>query len=400
MNRLTCLTLALAAGVVAFPALATADARVVLSPDAVAAHAAAGAALHTSTQRAAQPANAQSVGAMVPKAMGTNTFPGSPFVNGFRAYPPSCAADPLPDKASGPTYAQRVSLFARDQHGAGYVENVTVTVWRLACSSSGTKTLYNPAGAYNGMTLMRIDRDASVDHSRTIFPTFPIVMASQNGSTFGGTASLVRSAVEPNTVISDTGFDSSVFDSTTYVLENYPYTGSGYFKFSDAFTLRIDPAINGVAPVDISVPDYIPTQATYPDAYNPLFLDGYAAAQWVNMTLNEGLIVQVPERYDASHPTRRQLGLDLLTQDLSGNPLWLIGNAAFEIGTVSLTVNLAYLGPGLVQKPWGTAQVTLKDCNHINLTFTANAQLPAPIPSFNGLTTYDRLFSPNGMLCE
>jgi hypothetical protein len=394
MKNLTRLMLALAAGIVVLPAFA--DERIPLSAQAAATHSAA--ALQPLRVRATQAGNAAQ-----PKVMGTNTFPGTPGANPFRAYPPSCAADPLPDMVSGTTatiYSQRVTLFARDASGTGYTEGVTVTVWRLACSSSSAATPYNPSGASNAMTLMRIDRDSIYEHTRDIFPTFPVVEASQAGSAFGTTASLVRSAAEPNTVVSEASFDSPMYDSTTYVLENYPYTGSGYFTFSDAFTLRIDPVISGVAPVDFAIPAYSPTPSTYPDAFNLLPFDGYAAAQWINSALNEGLLLQVTEQPQANGSTVRQLVFDLLTKDLNGDPLWLVGNAAFQVGDSSVTIQTNYLGNGLAQLPWGTAKFEFADCNHLDVTFAANAQLPAPIPAFNGLTTYDRLFSANGMLCE
>jgi hypothetical protein len=394
MKNLTRLMLALAAGVIALPALA--DSRVPLAADAAATHAAA--ALQPSRVRATQAGSG-----IQPKVMGTSVYPGTPGANPFRAYPPSCAADPLPDKASGVpsnVFSKRVSLFARDANGAPYVEGVNVTVWRLACSSSGAATPYNPTGLFNAMTLMRIDRDANYEHSRTIFPTFPLVEASQDGSALGGVSSLVRPATEPNTVVSEAAFDSPVYDSTTYVLENFPYTGSGYFTFSDAFKLRIDPAISGVAPVDFDIPAYNPTEATYPDAFNPLPLDGYAAAQWINSTLNQGLLVQVTEQPQANGTTVRQLVFDLLIQDTNHQPLWLVGNAAFNEGAVSLPVAVNYLGTNLDQHSYGQAVFVVQDCNHLDVTFTANAQLPGTIPPFNQVIHYDRLFSANGMLCE
>ena len=398
MRKSNLLMLAFAAGIAVLPSLAAADARVTLSPDAVAAHKAAGAALHLQTQRAV--VAPQRAATASTDAMGTFTQPGTPMANAYRAYPPSCAADPLPNAVSGPYSIGTVTLYATTPQGLATSENVTVTIWRIACSSSGTPTAYNPVGAYNAMTLLRIDRDPSNEGRTDVYPLFPYVMASQNGSAFGTTASLVRMAVEPNTVISDTTFDTPLYSSTTYVLENYPYTGSGYFTFGDAFTLRIDPFISGVRPFDFTMPTYNPTQSTYPAAFNPLYLDGYAAAQWYNTTFNEGLIMQVAEGYDSSHPTRRQVIFDLLTLDTNSNPLWLVGSAAFEVGTTNLTMSLSYLGKNNQTLPWGSATMNVQDCNHLNVTYTPNANLPAPIPSISGLTVYNRIFSANGMLCE
>jgi hypothetical protein len=390
MKKLTHLMLALAAGVIAFPVLA--NERVIMSADAIAAHNAVPAAALVARVRAPAP------NAVGPKVVGTSVYPGTPGANAFRAYPPSCAADPLPDnwQNSTPTYSKPVVLYATNpDRSQYYFETVTVTVWRIACSSSGAATTYNPNGLYNAMTLVRFDRAAQYDHDADIFPTMPQMLVSQNGAAVAA----IRMAVEPNTVISDTVYDTPMVDSTTFVLENLPYTGSGYFKFSDAFSLVINPNIGqGVTP--ISVPDYAPTQATYPDAFALLPLDGYAAAQWVGGPRSEGLLVQITEQPQTNGSTVRQLVFDLLTKDTNGDPLWLVGNAAFAEGAQSLIVNTNYLGNQLTQSPWGTAKFELVDCNHLDVTFSPNSQLPSPIASFSGLSSYDRLFSANGMLCE
>jgi hypothetical protein len=395
MKNLTRLMLALAAGVVAFPVLA--QERTPLNAEVAASHAAA-ASLQPSRERAAQPG-----GGAHTKVMGIHPFPDTPGANAFRAYPPSCAADPLPDKSTAPVYSNRTPLFARDPAGNAYIEGVTITVWRIPCSSSGAVTAYNPNGLTNAITFMRIDRDAIYEHAHNVFPTFPVVQASQGTIGFGtdtapNPASLVRSVGEPNTVIAESTFDSPVYDSTTYVLENYPYTGSGFFKFSDAFTLRIDPRVTGVTPLDLVIPDYNPAQ--YPDATALQPFDGYAAAQWVNGALNHGLLVQITEQPQPDGSTVRQLVFDLLTEDTHGDPLWLIGNATFPAFATSITIQTNYLGNALAQHPWGTAKFELEDCNHLDVTYTPLAQLPSPIPSFTGLKVYDRLFSANGMLCE
>ncbi len=397
MHKTTILTLALLAGAVALPA--TAADRVPLPPDAAAARARAP-ALTLKRIRADRPRSTASA----PKNFGTRVLPGTPMVNAFRAYPPSCAADPLPDKPLGPTYTDTVALYARDDSGGSYTEDVTVTVWRLACSSSGAATDYNPTGAANAITLMRIDRQAAYEGDTEIYPTFPFVQASQAGTGLGGFDSLVRTAIEPNTIVSETPFDSPIVNSTTYVLENYPYEGSGYFTFSDAFTLRIDPVTND-GPVDFAIPAYNPTQATYPAAFQPREIDGYSAAQWINPVLNEGLIMQVTEQPQANGSTVRQVVFDLLLADNNGDPLWLVGNAAFPVGTKSLDIDLAYLGntgqtSQFPQIPWGTATIEVADCNHVEVTYNSLPQSDASIPVFDGLTVYQRLFAPNGMVCE
>ena len=336
------------------------------------------------------------------KAQGSNTYPGTPLANEYRAYPPSCAGWPLPDKFSGPTWTARVPLFARSSTtNATGTETVTVTIWRVACSSSGALTPYNADNGFNAMTLLRIDRDAQYEGDGAIYPTFPSLQIKQGGISYGSVASLVRAASEPNTYQSDGPFDAPIVYSTTYVLENY-YNADALHYYGNAFKLKLDPYLDaqGTGAVEFSVPDYSPTQSSYPDAYASLPLDGYSAAQWYNTEYNEGLLVQITEQHQSNGSVVRQLVFDLLTEDTQGNPLWLVGNAAFAVGQTRITVDTNYLGNGLSLHTFGTADFEVTDCNHVDVTFHPVGNLPAPIPAISGTTTYDRLFTPNGMSCE
>jgi hypothetical protein len=394
------LTFALAAGLVALPVFAAVDP----AADARAYHDAGISKVQAQLARAAasaKHASAQKRG----KAQGTNVYPGTPLANEFRAYPPSCAAWPLPDKASGPAsqiFSTRMPLYTRNANGQQVTtpETVTITIWRIACSSSGSETPYNLDGGFNAMTLLRIDRDAANDGDGNVYPTFPVLQVQQGGIGYANPASLVRAASEPNTFIADGPYDGPIFNSTTYVLENYNVGADYQHLYSYAFKLRIDPVMVGVSPVEFTLPDYSPTQSTYPDAFAPLPLDGYAAAQWINTTLNEGLLIQVTEQPQSDGSIVRQMVFDLLTQDNNGDPLWLVGNAAFPVGQTSLPMDLIYLGNGLSHNPWGHATVSVRDCNTLEVTFDANSGLPASIPAFDGLTEYQRIFSANGMVCE
>ena len=391
----------LAAGAFAAPAFAASVTP--LSAEAVASHQSAVTAQQAAlAQLKSQGRKDQAATVYTPAVAGTQLYPGTPMRNAFRAYPPSCAADPLPTGWPGgtTTYSARMPFYAIQSNGTGVLETVTVTIWRVPCSSSGDSLTYNPTGAYNAMTLMRVDRDNDADTSRTIF--LPLIQVSQGDIDFGtitspNPKSLPRIATEPNTVISDVVYNSAILASTTYVLENYPYANSGYFTYSDAFTIRFN-TNTGVAPVDIAVPAYVPASVPQPNATLPF--DGYAAAQWFNSDFNEGLLLQVTEQPQSDGSTVRQLVFDLLTQDDNGDPLWLVGNAAFDVGQRVVTIDTIYLGPALAHLPWGQATFTFPDCNHLDVNFTPDANLPAPIPSFSGLTTYDRLFTANGMTCE
>lgn len=402
MNKLIRLTLALAAGVVAIPALADGS-RTQISSEAAAAHQASVATVQARIAKllASRTGKAAAAGTQAKTVVNPTPNPGTPIANPFRAYPPSCAADPVPDVVSGPYYSARVNLYARALNSStSGTEQVTVTIWRIACSSSGSLTPYNTDNGYNAMTFLRIDRDSAYNNDTTFFPTFPQILVDQ-GNGYGVDTSVVRSALEPNTVISEASYDTPIITSTTYVLENYPVNADYIHYYNYNFKLLVNPNTgNTNDQVEFTVAGYQPNQSDYPDAYAPLFLDGYAAAQWTNGTLGHGLLVQIAEQYDSSGVFSRQLVYDLLLEDTSGNPLWLVGSAVFPVGSTSVTVNASYLGNGLQASAWGTAKFEVEDCNHLNVTYTPNSGLPAPIPSFSGVISYDRLFSANGMLCE
>jgi hypothetical protein len=299
-----------------------------------------------------------------------------------------------------------MGLLAIDGQGNGYIENVTVTIWRLACSSSGMAMRYNPSGAANAITLLRIARDPSNEGRTDIVPMFPYVMASQNGSALGTTASLVRMAIEPNTVVSDTVLNTPISNSTTYVLENYPYSDAGYFTFSDGFTLRIDPYITNVAPTDINVPAYVPTSGTYPDAYNPLPIDGYMATNWFDPAHSgEGMQVGV---YDNGDGATLTLSAAWYTFDSLGLPFWVYAQGALPIGATSVDTTGSYFtgggfsgnfGSEADENPWGTLNFSFPDCN--TMVFSYNGQADAVSgPTGSGTRTWKRAAGINGMSCE
>ncbi len=374
----------------------------ILAGGALVAHAAAPAAVDPAARAVAiADFHAARSAPATPKAGGNNPRPGTPKANPLRAYPPSCAAHPLPDKASGPQKTIRVPLFKTNySRTIALIEDVTITFWRVACSSSGTVTAYSPTGGKNAMMLMRIDRDAAFEGNTNAFPTFPYVLAKQGDIDFGDIESRVRAVGEPDTVTSEVSFDTPIIDSTTYVLENYGIEDSGYFKFNEAFKLLIQPLLPTYTPSPVDITAYQPTAETYPDAFAPLPLDGYAAAQWVNYDLNQGLLLQVTEQVQPNGTMVRQVVFDLLLEDLNGDPLWLIGNAAFPVNARSVELQLAYLGNGLAQIPWGTATLSVAHCNRLDVDYAGRDDLEAHIPTFDGITSYGRLFTPNGMTCE
>ncbi len=397
---------------VAVSVSASASAATTATPDAAAHNAAVSAArAQLATARAA--ASTPDVHA---KAMGQNVYPGVPMANPYRAYPPSCAAYPLPDTASGPAngvYSTSVPLYTRDPAGnAQPPEIVTITLWRMACSSTRSLTPYNTHGGFNAITLMRIDRSAANEGRTDIFPTFPLLQIKQGNVGYTDAASVVRAATEPNTVLSDGMFDAPIYSSATYVLENFNYGASYDHLYSYAFNLLITPFANGVNPAEFQIPDYSPTAATYPDAFNPLPLDGYMSGTWYDVAHSgEGMQIDVAEQGDSSGNVTRPLVFTWYTYDSSGTPFWIAGSGIIDPNNPTIvTASTVYVTGGgfagsfapsaVARYPWGTVTFQFLDCNTIKFNYQSVNSLPAGVPSGSGTLTWTRLTNVNGMSCE
>lgn len=356
------------------------------------------------------------------KAQGTNTYPGSPVPNPVRAYPPSCAAYPLPDKASGPSseiYSTVMSLYTRDISGATHdPEQVGVTIWRIACSTGGSPTPYNSTGQfYNAMTFLRIDRTAANEGNTEVFPTFPFLSLSQAPLTGSEDAAVVRAATEPNTWVSDGTFDSPIYNSTTYVLENFLTLDSSgnvdpayNHQYSDAFTLFVNPFFSSSTPGVVAFPinAYSPTTSTYPDAFNPLPIDGYESTSWFDPAHDgEGMLVQI---YDngASDTGHRTIATGWYTYDPTGRPFWILAQGTMAVGATSVQATAYYTTGGgfaggagaATTTQWGTVTFSFPDCNHMNFTYNGQTDATTAGPGGTGSRSWVRIANINGLACE
>jgi len=334
-----------------------------------------------------------------------------------RAYPASCFSDGLPQTVnslpstpSGTLYGGTVTLYAVNtaDNTKVYTEDVTITIFRVPCSSSGDKLAYNPDGGPVSATLMRIQRQAQYDHDAKYYPTFPGVRIAQGSIAFDNPSFLdyVRVAPEPNTVVSDTLIDSSVIDSVTYLLENYPYQGTGFFDFNNAFSIRFDNFISGGTHQYIfNIPAYSPSQGAYPGAFAPLPINGYLTGSWYDPTHSgEGILTQV---FDVNGTTR-VFAMTWYTFDNTGLPFWLFGTAQFSIGATSINNMQVYyrtgggfagnFTPGFPQPSWGTMSVNFPDCNH--MVFNYNGNGPSSGPSGQGQKKWQRIGSINSLACQ
>jgi hypothetical protein len=329
--------------------------------------------------------------------------------NGYRAYPPSCLSDPLPGNPSGPTWTRAVDLYEVDGSGANSYETVTITLWRVPCSSSQF---------YNSATLMRIDRQSAYEGDGEIFPVFPDVRVAQsndfNDIGFDSGLDFVRVAAEPNTVISDTGIGTPVVFSSTYVLENYPSPDAGYFDFNLPFTIRFDNGYLSGGQFFIDVPAYDPTAnaGDYPGAFESLPINGYMSSNWYDPAHGgEGIIVQVAEYPpDDQNVVYRALVFDWFTYDDLGIPFWISGNATIDPAHATrVTVPAAYFtdggfagnfGSSSTANEWGTVTFEFPDCNDMTVEYAADGDLPDGVPGGTGTLHYQRLLDINGLTCE
>ncbi len=330
-----------------------------------------------------------------------STAPGLPRINPIAAYPPSCMADPLPDQVSGPSYSRSVTLAAFNGN-TGQVDSteiVTITIWRVACSS----TQY-----FNSATLMRIRRNSS---SQTIYPLFPAIRVSQGSIGFGNSdypANIARAAIEPNTILSDTLVDTPIINDMTFVLENYDSTQTSVFDFNLPFSLRFDNLFASNNQFFIDVPTYNPNSGTYPEAFLDLPISGYLSSNWYDPGASgEGIILQIYEL--ASDPQNLVISFSWAAYDPSGVPFWLFGQVSVQRGARSANSPMAYrTGGGLggnsgsagAPVVWGSATVRFPDCNTMILGYASNTGLPAGIPTGSGTRTWKRLANVNGLLCE
>jgi hypothetical protein len=404
MNALTRVTLALAAASVC-SMVSAAPAK--LPPEAAAAHAAAGRAIHQRlVDMKSQRAKAVAADAGIAAVDATGSGPR--LANPYRAYPPSCLADPLPTTPTHTLASFQMPLYSRDELGNPVdPETVTITLWRIPCSSSGNLTPYNVDQGANAALLMRISRSQSNEGRTDQFPTFPALSSDQGNSS----GNLVRAAVEPNTVIADGPYDSPIYNSTTYVLENYPYSGAGYTYYNYDFTLVIDPVFdfNCTGCQAVNINGYVPTPQDYPAAFQDLPIDGYMSSAWYDTSHGgEGLVVEI---YDNPGNTTRTIFAAWYTYDASGIPFWLVAQGVASIGSnVFANVPVYYYSgggfagnfSGVDSHVWGTMNISFPDCMTMHFTYNGATDDSVIVggPSGSGERFWTRLADINGLNCE
>ncbi|MBL0162197.1 MAG: hypothetical protein IPP82_00745 [Xanthomonadales bacterium] len=325
--------------------------------------------------------------------------PALPRINTLAVYPPSCMADPLPDQVSGPSYSRNVSLAAYNGN-SGQVDSteiVTITIWRVACSSSEF---------FNSATLMRIHRNSN---SQTTYPLFPAIRVSQGSVSFNDSdypENIARVTIEPNTILSDTLVDTPILNDMTFVLENYDSTQTSVFDFNLPFSLRFDNLFASNNLFYIDVPLYDPNSGTYPDAFRDIPISGHLSTSWFTPNSGEGIVMQVYERLN--QPNTLVVAFTWSAYAPNGYPVFLVGQVDIPRGARTATAPLYYTtggslggsGPIDPAHPWGTTTVSFPDCNHMTLSYASNPGIPSYIPQGSGSRNWIRLGRLNGLNCE
>lgn len=334
--------------------------------------------------------------------------PSQPFSNAYRAYPPSCLADPLPFNSSGPLYSKVVRLATFNPNTSQFgAEDVNITFWRIPCSSAGQFD--------NSVTLMAIDRASGLDGT-TPYVLFPGVRLTQGNNSL----KLVRVATEPNTVRAHTNVDTPViFNSdSTYVLENFASNDSStaYFDFNVAFTITFYNYFTGDTGQSLSVPAYAP--GAYADAAKNIPINGYLSGNWFDQTRdnNEGMTVQI---FELPAPSTNYLfTFSLFTYDATGLPYWLFGSAAVPAGTRGpISVPTIYSRGGSflngqtttgTSPTWGTVTISFPDCARMHFVARRSDTASNIVPGTAGVDIVrdwtrflgTDVLSLNGLACE
>lgn len=366
------------------------------------------------------PATATANSAASAASAAATVSPNELVANSYRAYPASCFSDflpnpsnaiqPLPVSPSGVLYSRTVTLYERGANNTDSAEDVTITVFRVACSSSGDKLPYNTDGFPVSATLVRIQRQAAYEGDNQLYPQYPDIRVAQpqNGIQFDNKnlTDFVRTAVEPNTVLSDTMVGAPIINSTTYVLENYANPSFGFFDFNQSFQIRFDNGYQNGRTI-INVDAYVPSQQTYPAAFLPMPINGYLTGSWYDPTHGgEGLLTQVLD----SNSTTRTFFASWYTYDQNGIPFWLAIQADFPIGSTQLLNVPVYYATGggfagnftkTTRNNWGTMNVQFPDCNTIKFDYSGATPTVTGGPGGTGTgKIWKRLGSINSLACQ
>jgi hypothetical protein len=343
-------------------------------------------------QTALAAANAKKLGT-------TGTAPGGSAteitVNPLRSYPTGCLESPLAYGlwANNPEAVQgNITLFgdplSPDSGEVNYLETDTITVFRVPCADGLSATL------------LEIDRPSGMDGNTSRYPTLPGVTVTQ-----GATQDFaIRFSDDVNTFFANNYANSPFYVSNVYVLENYYSNSAPQLNYNGAFTLTINNFASASNLFDFNMSAY--HTSDYAAASQPLPINGHLSANWANAAQSgEGIILQV---YDQGNSATRVLSFAWFTYDDDGFPMWIYGDAAFNIGARSVTVPTLFfsggsfggsLASGVPFAAWGNVTFAFPDCTHMNVSYNGDAPPPLNSGHKQGVKTFERAGYINGVVC-
>lgn len=342
-------------------------------------------------------ARTQSASKLTPIVAAPGTAQGSEtFANEFRAYPPSCLNSPLPFglwQADPNALQAQVTLpgdpISPDADEQRYTEVVTITAFRVICTSGLSATL--------------VEIDRSSNGSNGLYPIVPSITVTQGNITDAA----IRVADDPNTFFSAIYAGSPLYASDVFILENYYSPSLAQFNYNQAFTLTVNNLIttdpHGI--VTFTMPQYGP-----PANPVPLPISGYMSSAWYDPAHSgEGMMIQV---FEDGNTTTRTFFAAWYTYNTDGTPVWLSAQLDFPIISAGQYVNALtnvptyYVtggafagGPKATANNWGTMSFSFPDCN--TLSFSFNGSTGTQIgPSGSGIRTWKRLANINSLVCK
>jgi hypothetical protein len=329
-----------------------------------------------------------------------------PHQNIYRAYPPSCLADPLPVDPSGPTWIFPIDLSVDSPNASKAFESDTLTFWRTPCTG-GMSAL-----------LARIDRPSDATAPNPLIPKFHIVVGDAGADArIAPEPNTVRSRIVPGTEFIDTypsdGGIESTGDFVVFVLENEATYFANYIDYSAELKVYVDTGVSCGFPecppvTPFVIPAYDPSQ--YPQASQSMPISGYLAGDWYDPAHSgEGIQTEIDEFEGAdSFLTSRYLVVAWYAYDELGQPYWLFGSGTFNAGDRQVQVQIAYSSGGgfagsrgrAASFPWGGMTVDFPDCSTMHFAFASDPTVPPNIPQGTGSRTWQRLSMINGLNCQ
>jgi hypothetical protein len=249
-----------------------------------------------------------------------------------------------------------------------------------------------PCAGAPGRSVTLIDFE-DLTPASNIFPIFPFIKITQNG-----VSGFARVTADPRDRASDAEDSpvSPVSGAQLVIQSALPVAFDQNAPFEIDF---------GYGTFTLGGQMFAYNAAAYPDAGQPLIIDGYVTGSYYDNTHGgEGILFEVGERSDGN----LFVFFSWFTYDDLGIPFWIVGNT--DIGKNLTTVGVPALvlrgggfagnfTPPLQSEPWGAVRFTFPDCDSMRLQFQSTTSQPG-VPTGQGFRNWKRLSNINGLLCK